>query len=176
MSGLPCHDCKPETVRRKRADEGAWHKTTLSSRAKRRTYEFESAPMHRSFASLRMTVSIYAANLRDTTLARRPLQRAPANQVHMQMENRLARARAHVQHRAVAIFNRPLPGNVRGRQVTASHQLRVFRRRFLQASNMFFREDQHVGRALGVQIFKGKRVLVFIDFLGWHFAANDTAE
>jgi hypothetical protein len=41
---------------------------------------------------------------------------------------------------------------------------------------MFLGEDQHVGRALWVQIFKGIGVLVFIDFLGWHFAANDTAE
>src|SRR5208337_2396779 len=58
-------------------------------------------------------------------LPRRPMQRAPADQVHMQMKYRLPRARAHVHHCAVAIFNRPLPGNLRGGEVTAPQQLRV---------------------------------------------------
>ena len=114
--------------------------------------------------------------LQDKTLSRWPLQRAPADQVHMQMKNRLAGARAHIQHGAVAIFNRPLPCNVRGSQMTTSDQLRIFRRCFLQASNMSFRNDQHVGRPLRVQIFKGKSVLVFVDFSGWHLAANNAAE
>jgi len=33
-----------------------------------------------------------------------------------------------------------------------------------------------VGRALRVQIFKSKNVLVFMNFPAWHFAANDPAE
>ena len=114
--------------------------------------------------------------LRDLTLSRRPLQRAPADQVHMQVKNRLAGARAHVQYRAVAIFNRPLPRNLRRCQVAASHQFGVFCRGFLQASDVSFGDDQHVGRALGVQIFKSKRVLIFVNFLGRNFAANNAAE
>src|SRR5437660_5747930 len=92
------------------------------------------------------------------------------------MKNRLARSRPHIQHRAVAIFNRPLPCNLSRHQVTTPDQLRVFRHGFLQARNMFLRDDQDVGRALRVQIFKGKNMFVFIDFLGGHFAANDPAE
>ncbi len=94
----------------------------------------------------------------------------------MQMKNRLPRTRTHVQPRAVAIFNRPLSSDVRSRQVTAPHQFRVFRHRFLQARDMFLGDNQDVSRALWVQIFKGKRVLVFVNFLGWHFAANNPAE
>ena len=54
-------------------------------------------------------------------LSRGPLQRAPADQVHVQVKDRLAGARAHVQHRAVAIFNRSLPCDVRCREVAASY-------------------------------------------------------
>jgi hypothetical protein len=60
--------------------------------------------------------------------------------------------------------------------MTASQQLRVFCRGFLQAGNMSFRDDQDVGRALRVQIFKGKNVLIIVDFPAWYFAANDPAE
>jgi hypothetical protein len=41
---------------------------------------------------------------------------------------------------------------------------------------MFLGDDQNVGWALRVQIFKGKRVLVFKNFPGRHFAANNAAE
>jgi len=58
---------------------------------------------------------------RPSTLSRWPLQRAPADQVYVQMKDRLSGAWAHIQHRAVAIFNRPLACNVRRRQMTASH-------------------------------------------------------
>lgn len=94
----------------------------------------------------------------------------------MQVKNRLAGSGAYVQHRAVTIFDRPLPRNVSGDQVTASKQFGVFCRSVFQAGDVFLRDNQHVGGALRVQILKGKRVLVFENFLGWHFAANDPAK
>src|ERR1700691_103789 len=104
------------------------------------------------------------------------MQRAPADQVNVQMKNRLPRARSHIQHGAVAIFNGPLPRDVRSSKMTAPDELRIFRRGFLQSWNMFFGDDQHVRWPLRIQIFKGKCVLVFIDFFRWYFATNDAAE
>jgi hypothetical protein len=41
---------------------------------------------------------------------------------------------------------------------------------------MLFGNDEDVGGSLGVDIFKGEDVLVFVDFLGGNFAGDDAAE
>ena len=104
------------------------------------------------------------------------MQRAPADQVHVQVEHGLSGPLPDVQHGTVAILNRPLSGNVRRGEEATANEFRVFRLGFLQARNMFFGKDQHVGRALGVDIFKGERVLVFVNFLGGNFTTDNTAE
>jgi hypothetical protein len=41
---------------------------------------------------------------------------------------------------------------------------------------MFLGDNQDMGRALWIQVFEGKGMLVFINFLGGDFAADNTAE
>src|SRR5439155_6536990 len=82
----------------------------------------------------------------------------------------------HIQYSAITVFNSTLPRDVRGREVAATHDLSLFQGRFLQTANMFLGNYQHVRRSLGVDVFKGKGVLVFVDFLRRYFAANDATE
>ena len=104
------------------------------------------------------------------------MQRAPANQVHVQVEHGLSGPLPDVQHGTVAILNRPLSGDVRRSEEAKSNEFRVFRLSLLQARDVFFGKDQHVRRALGVDIFEGERVLVFINFLRGNFTTDNTAE
>jgi hypothetical protein len=104
------------------------------------------------------------------------MQRAPADQVHVQVEHGLPGPLPDVQHGTVAILNRPLSGNVRCGEEATANEFRVFRLSFLQARDVFFGKDQDVGRALRVDIFKGEGVPVFINFLGGNFTPDNTAE
>ena len=46
--------------------------------------------------------------------------------MHVQVEDRLAGARPHVQHGAIAVFDAALPRHVRGRQMASADDLRFF--------------------------------------------------
>jgi hypothetical protein len=104
------------------------------------------------------------------------MQRTSADQVHVEVEHGLSGPLPDVQHGAVAILNRPLSGNVRRGEEATANEFRVFWLSFLQARNMFLGKDEYVRRALGVDIVKGEGVLVFVDFLGGNFTADNTAE
>lgn len=52
----------------------------------------------------------------------------------------------------------------------------VFARSFFEAHNVLFRNDENMCGCLGINIFKGKRLFVFIDFFGGDFTANNFAE
>ena len=53
----------------------------------------------------------------DSPLAGWPLQISSPEQMHVQMEHRLAGARPHVQHCAITVFDAALPGHASGRQM-----------------------------------------------------------
>ena len=61
-------------------------------------------------------------------LARGPAELAAAEQMQMQMKNRLAGAAAVVQHRAVAIKQRAFPSELRGDQLQLAKESLIFRR------------------------------------------------
>ena len=94
----------------------------------------------------------------------------------MQVKHGLSGTRANIQHRAVTVFDRTIPCDARCRQVAKADQFRILRGRFFQSGNMFFRDDQDMSRALRVNVFKGKNVIVFKHLLGRNFAANDPAK
>ena len=104
------------------------------------------------------------------------MQRAPADQVDVQVEHGLSGPWPDVQYGTIAILNCPLSCNMRRGEVAKSNEFRVFRLGFLQTRDVFFGKDQHVGWALGVDIFKGERVFVFINLLGGNFTTDNTAE
>jgi hypothetical protein len=94
----------------------------------------------------------------------------------MQMEHGLSSARPDIHDRAVTVFDPTIASNARGSEVAESDQIRVFRRGLFQIDNMFLGNDEHMSRALRVDVFEGKEMIVFIDLLAGYFAANDTAE
>jgi hypothetical protein len=96
--------------------------------------------------------------------------------MHVQMKNRLPGARTHIQHRSVAVFDRPLARNAGGCQMTATDYFGIIGGGFLQSGDMLFRDNKHVRRTLRIQIFESKGVIVFVNLLGWDFASYDAAE
>ena len=58
------------------------------------------------------------------------MQTASAQEVHMQVKNRLSRLRPHVEHRAIAILDAALACDMGGSQMTAANQFGVLGRSF----------------------------------------------
>jgi hypothetical protein len=51
-------------------------------------------------------------------------------------------------------------------QMDLSHEHRILRTQVVQGSDMTFRDDQYMDRGLGMDVVKGKHVIVFIDRFG----------
>ncbi len=61
-------------------------------------------------------------------------------------------------------------------QMTASNQFCIVRLRLLQSGKVLARHDQHVHRRLRLDVLESEDVVVFVDFLGGDFSAQDAAE
>ena len=92
------------------------------------------------------------------------------------MEDGLARSRADVVHRAVAVLDAALARNLRRYQVRVPDNLRVLRFRFLQAANVLLGNDQHVRRRLRVNVLDYENMLVLVNLLAGCLAGNHVAE
>jgi hypothetical protein len=92
------------------------------------------------------------------------------------VEDRLATLGSDVEYGTVSIFDATLAAYFRSGQVQASDQIGFFGLRFLQSAHVFLRDDQNVRWGLRLDVFKGERILVFVDFLGRNLAADDFAE
>jgi len=92
------------------------------------------------------------------------------------MKHRLPGARTDIEHRAISVFDGALAGNLSSRKMATSDEFGIFGRGFLQSRDVFLGDDQNVRRALRIEVFEGKRVLVFKDFLGRHFTTNNATE
>lgn len=92
------------------------------------------------------------------------------------MEHRLARAWAYVQDRSITVLDFALARYLRGSEVTASDNLGIGSLCFFQTREVTLRKDQDVRWSLGIDVFEGEDVLIFVDFFGRNFAANDTAK
>ena len=104
------------------------------------------------------------------------MQISASDEMHVEMEDRLSRARAYIEHSSISILNAALAGDLRGDQVAAAYGFGVFARGFLQTANVFFGNDENVRGGLRINVFECKGVGVFIDFFGRHFATDDAAE
>jgi len=104
------------------------------------------------------------------------LQVAAADEVHVEMEDGLARTRADVQYSAIAILDGALASDVSGGQMATADEFGVLGLCVFQTGEMFLGNDENVSWPLRVEIFEGEGVFIFIDFLRWHFAADDAAE
>ncbi len=117
-----------------------------------------------------------AAKVTAHPLSRRPLQISASEQMHVQVKDRLPGARAHVEHGSVAILDAALPSDLRSRELAVPDQLSVFGHGFFQPVNVLLGNDQHMGWSLWVDIVEREGMLVFVDFFGGDFPANDAAK
>src|SRR5512146_116894 len=118
----------------------------------------------------------YSAGATFLTLARGPAQVTPAQQVQVKVKDRLAGAGADVEDGAVAILDMPVVRQAGGYQVAVADDLGVFGRGFLQADDVLFGDDEQVRGRLRANVFEGQDAIVFVDFLGGEFPAQDAAE
>src|ERR1700691_4598063 len=109
-------------------------------------------------------------------LSRWPTEMPSAQQVDVKVEYRLSGSRTDVQDGAVSVLDVALARNFGSGEMAAAYRFGIFRLRFLQSRKMFFGNDEHVRRGFRVDVFKGEDMLVFVDFLRWYLALNDTAE
>jgi len=96
--------------------------------------------------------------------------------VDVQMKHGLACAWAYVQDRSVSVFDFALACNFCGSEMTAANDFGIGGLGFLQSGEMTFRNDQHVRWSLGINVFEGEDMFVFVDLLGRNLAVDDAAE
>src|SRR4051794_16252817 len=94
----------------------------------------------------------------------------------VKVEDGLSSPGSHVDYGAIAVFNVALARDLRRSQMTAAHGLSIFSAGLFQSANVLLGDDQHVRRSLWVDVFEGKGVIVFENFPGRNFSANDAAE
>jgi len=94
----------------------------------------------------------------------------------VQVEDGLSGAGADVQDGAVSLLDVALAGDLSGGEVAAADDFRVAGLSFFQSGKMFFGNDQDVRGRLGIDVFEGEHVVVFVHFPGRNLAAEDAAE
>ena len=110
------------------------------------------------------------------SLARRPTQRPPTQQVDVQMKHRLSGAGADIEDGAVSMLDSALACDLSGREMAAADDLGVCGLGFFQSCEMSFRNNEYVCGRLRMDIFEGENVVVFMNFFGRNLAAEDAAE
>src|ERR1700730_1172508 len=101
---------------------------------------------------------------------------AASQEMDVEMKHRLPRARTHVHHGPVSLFDVALARDLGRCQVTSTDHFGVLSLRLFQPGKMFFRNNQHMRRRLGIDVFKGKHIFVLVDFLRGNLAAKNAAE
>ena len=96
--------------------------------------------------------------------------------MHVQMKNRLARSRSHIQHCSISILNPALARNICRSHMTEPDDLRIRGRCLFQTANMFLGNDKHMRRSLRIDVLKRECMLVFINLFGRNLTSNDPAK
>ena len=109
-------------------------------------------------------------------LSRRPGQGPSAEQVDVEVEDRLSRARADVENGAVSLLEVALACNLGGGEVAAADDCGISGVSFLQSGKMLLRNNEDVRGRLRIDVFKHKDPIVFVDFLRWDLAFDYFAE
>src|ERR1041385_5983618 len=96
--------------------------------------------------------------------------------MYMQMKHRLSGLGPHIQDRAITLLDSELARDLSRRQVTAPDNFGFLSTSFFQSANMLLGHDQDMGRCFRVNVFEGKRMLIFVDFFRRNLAGNNLAE
>jgi len=101
---------------------------------------------------------------------------AAANQVQVKVEDGLAGTRADVIHGPVSVLDAALVRNFRRDEVRVADDLRVFRRSFLDADDVFLGNNEQVRGRLRANVFDREDMVVFVDLLRGDLPGEDVAE
>jgi len=94
----------------------------------------------------------------------------------MQVKHGLSRLRPHIQHRSVSILDLPIATDLSSHQMAAAYDLRILLCSVLQINQMLLGDDQYMCGSLGINVLKGVRVLVFVNFFRRNLSGDDFAE
>ena len=101
---------------------------------------------------------------------------ASTQEMNVEMKHRLPRSGPYVQHGPVSLLDVPLARDLGRCQVTLADHFGVLSLRLFQPGKMFSWDDQHMRRRLWIDVFKGKDVIVLVNFLRGNLAAKNAAE
>src|SRR5712671_110905 len=96
--------------------------------------------------------------------------------MNVEMKHRLPRSRTHVHDGPVSLFDVSLARDLGRCQVTLADHFGVLSLRLFQPGKMFSWDDQHMRRRFRIDVFKGKHMLVLVNFLRGNLAAKNAAE
>jgi hypothetical protein len=96
-------------------------------------------------------------------LSGRPTKWASAEQVDVQVEDRLSGARPDVQDCAISSFDIALASNHGRGKMTAADDFGVCAFCFFQSGKMALRNYQYVGWGLGMDVIKGEDMFVLVN-------------
>ena len=82
----------------------------------------------------------------------------------------------YVEHGSISIFNFAFARDLRRRQVAAADDVCIGGFGLLQSGEVPLGDYQNMRWRLRLNIFKGKNVLIFMNFLGGNVAANNSAK
>jgi hypothetical protein len=94
----------------------------------------------------------------------------------MEVEDGLSGARTDIDDGAIAVLNPALVGDLRRHELAAPDQFGVFAFGFFQAGDVFPGNNENVRGALWIEVFESENVIVFVDLLGRHLAAQKAAK
>lgn len=109
-------------------------------------------------------------------LSGRPVHLPSAQQMQMQMENCLARVRAHVVNGAKTVLQLAFAGDFCRHQLAIANNFSIVFHRLINSDNMLLGNDQYMRRRLRFDVFKDESLLIFVNFLGRNFSRDDLAE
>jgi len=110
------------------------------------------------------------------SLSRGPGEWASAEQVNVQVEDGLPGAGADVEDGAVSLLDVALARYLGGGQVATADDLGVAGLSLFQSGKMLLGNNEHVRGRLGIDVFEGEHMVVFVHLLGGNLAAEDAAE
>jgi hypothetical protein len=96
--------------------------------------------------------------------------------MNVEVKYRLPGAGADIEHCAVSVLDIALARNLRSSEMTAAYHFGVGGLGFLQSGKVFLGNDEDVRGRFGIDVFKGKNMIVFQDLLCRKLAAEDAAE
>src|SRR6266851_5521553 len=104
---------------------------------------------------------------------RRPAKITAAQQVHVQMRDRLSGALLAIDNEAIPVRNAKLCRQLTCHEVQVAKQFLVFRRDIFMGPDDLARDDQHVYRRLGIGIAKRQAAVILMDNVRRDLAVDD---